>query len=160
MVASPAMSGCSLTAPLGADEKTPASRKARVWVREWICIFLEEATPASVMPGALVEGRFILSVVAMTGLTCFRRKRLLGRNLITLFQCVNSFAKNIFASALAAFHPGPCAKSENARTWGASRCASHPCRFKKGRISCAFVVSLSSAHACSAARSQIADARQ
>ena len=45
------------------------------------------------MMGARVEGRFVLLVVAMTRLTCFRRKRLLGRNLITLFQCVNTFAK-------------------------------------------------------------------
>ena len=61
--------------------------------REWSGVFLEEAKPASVMPRARVEGRFVLLDVEMTRLACFRRKCLLGRNLITLFQCVNSFAK-------------------------------------------------------------------
>jgi hypothetical protein len=51
------------------------------------------------MPRARVGGRFVLLDVEMTRLACFRRKCLLGRNLITLFQCVNSFAK--------IFLPGP-----------------------------------------------------
>ena len=66
--------------------------------REWSGVFLGEAKPASVMPRARVEGRFVLLDVEMTRLACFRRKCLLGRNLITLFQCVNSFAK-IFLAA-------------------------------------------------------------
>ena len=61
--------------------------------REWRWVFLEEAKPASVMPRARVGGRFVLLDVEMTRLACFRRKCLLGRNLITLFQCVNSFTK-------------------------------------------------------------------
>ena len=64
-----------------------------MWCREWVCVFLEEAKPASVMPRTRVGGRFVLLDVEMTRLACFRRKCLLGRNLITLFQCVNSFAK-------------------------------------------------------------------
>lgn len=61
--------------------------------RDWLEVFLGEAKPASVMPRARVEGRFVLLDVEMARLACFRRKCLLGRNLITLFQCVNSFAK-------------------------------------------------------------------
>jgi hypothetical protein len=63
-------------------------------------VFLEEAKPASVMPRARVGGRFVLLDVEMTRLACFRRKCLLGRNLITLFQCVNSFAKIFLAAPL------------------------------------------------------------
>lgn len=113
MVASPARNGCGLFAPCGADEKTPASRTARVWCRGWVCVFLEEAKPASVMPGARVEGRFVLSVVAMTGLTCVRRKRLLGRNLITLFECVNCFAK-LFSSLAGLRRRAGCVQSPRA----------------------------------------------
>ena len=93
MVASPARNGRDLIAPVGADEKIPASHTARVRYREGIWVFVGEAKPASVMPRARVGGRFVLLIVAMTRLTCFRRKPLLGRNLITLFRCVNSFAK-------------------------------------------------------------------
>jgi hypothetical protein len=95
----PGRLGPCLFAPVvGADEKTPASHTARVRYREGVCVFVGEAKPASVMPRARVGGRFVLLIVAMTRLTCFRRKRLLGRNLITLFRCVNSFAK-IFSAA-------------------------------------------------------------
>ncbi|WP_162313636.1 hypothetical protein [Pseudoxanthomonas yeongjuensis] len=89
----PSRDGCGLFAPVDADKKTPASRRTRVRYREWSGVFLEEAKPASVMPRARVGGRFVLLDVEMTRLACFRRKCLLGRNLITLFQCVNSFAK-------------------------------------------------------------------
>jgi hypothetical protein len=89
----PSRNGCDLFAPVGADKKTPASRRTRVRYREWRMVFLEEAKPASVIPRARVGGRFVLLDVEMTRLACFRRKCLLGRNLITLFQCVNSFAK-------------------------------------------------------------------
>jgi hypothetical protein len=47
------------------------------------------------MSWARVEGRFVLLGVVMTRLACFDRECLLGRNLITLFRCVNSFAKII-----------------------------------------------------------------
>lgn len=85
--------GCNLVAPCGADEKTPASRTARVWCLEWVGVFLKEAKPASVVSRARVEGRFVLLIVAMTRLTCFRRTCLLERNLITLSESVNSFAE-------------------------------------------------------------------
>jgi len=62
-----------LFAPVGADEKTPASHTARVRYREWVWVFVGEAKPASVMPRARVGGRFVLLIVAMTRLTCFRR---------------------------------------------------------------------------------------
>ena len=42
-------------------------------------------------------GCFVLSIAVVTRLACFRRKRLLGRNLITLFQSVNTFSKIFFA---------------------------------------------------------------
>jgi len=73
MVASPARNGRDLFAPVGADEKTPASHTARVRYREGVCVFVGEAKPASIMPRARVGGRFVLLVVAMTRLTCFRR---------------------------------------------------------------------------------------
>ena len=76
-------------------------------VSERVCIILEEAKPASIVSRARVEGRFVLRIVAMTRLTCFRRKCLLGRNLITLFQCVNSFAELFF--------PSPSATSRDQR---------------------------------------------
>ena len=51
-----------------------------------------------------MEGRSVLLIVEMTRLTCFRRKCLLGRNLITLFQCVNTFAKIFFTPRRQASH--------------------------------------------------------
>lgn len=93
MVASRAGTAAACSRPGARIKKTPASRRARVRCREWLEVFLEEAKPASVMPRARVGGRFVLLDVEMTRLACFRRKCLLGRNLITLFQCVNSFAK-------------------------------------------------------------------
>jgi hypothetical protein len=76
MVASAARNGRSLFAPVGAYEKAPASRRvamARVRYREEVWVFVGEAKPASVMPRARVGGRFVLLIVAMTRLTCFRR---------------------------------------------------------------------------------------
>lgn len=93
MVASPAGTAAACSRPRARIKKTPASRRTRLRCREWLGVFLEEAKPASVMPRSRVGGRFVLPDVEMTRLACFRRKCLLGRNLITLFQCVNSFAK-------------------------------------------------------------------
>jgi hypothetical protein len=73
MVASAARNGRSLFAPVGADEKAPASQTTRVRYREDVWVFVGEAKPASVMPRARVGGRFVLLIVAMTRLTCFRR---------------------------------------------------------------------------------------
>jgi len=97
-------------AGLAGSAETCARRRARMLntrvadgagvVSGRVRVFLEEAKPASIVARARVEGRFVLRIVAMTRLTCFRRKCLLGRNLITLFQCVNSFAKLFFS-------PGP-----------------------------------------------------
>lgn len=133
------MEGCGLVAPRGADEKTPATRTARVWCREWVCVFLEEAKPASIMPGTRVEGRFVLSVVAMTGLTCVRRKLLLGRNLITLFECVNSFAELFSWPSRPHFPQATRVAPARQRTRIALHHARHASTFEKCRISCAFV---------------------
>lgn len=84
-----------LFAPAGANEKTPASRTARVWYLELDRFFSGEAKPASALRKAWMEGRFVLLGVVMTRLACFDRECLLGRNLITLFRCVNTFAKII-----------------------------------------------------------------
>jgi hypothetical protein len=67
MVASPAGERPRLFAPVGADEKTPASHTARVRYREGVWVFVGEAKPASVMPRARVGGRFVLLIVAMIG---------------------------------------------------------------------------------------------
>lgn len=55
--------------------------------------FSEEAKPTYCLVRVRAAGRFVVRFVAITRLTCFRRKVLLGRNLITLFSGVNSFAK-------------------------------------------------------------------
>ena len=125
MVASPAVMAATCSRRRARIKKTPASRRTRVRCREWRWVFLGEAKPASVMPRARVGGRFVLLDVEMTRLACFRRKCLLGRNLITLFQCVNSFAK-IFSPAPApdSRRRGIAALRFDARETG--RTAQHP----------------------------------
>lgn len=76
----------------GAYVATPATGRSRVSGANLEWLSLEEATPTSVLLKVRVKVRFVLSVVAMTWLT-LPQKGLLGRNLITLFQCVNTFAK-------------------------------------------------------------------
>ena len=98
MVASPARTAAACSRPRARIKKHPRRGGRGCGVGNARGVFLEEAKPASVMPRTRVGGRFVLLDVEMTRLACFRRKCLLGRNLITLFQCVNSFAK-IFSSA-------------------------------------------------------------
>lgn len=101
--------------------------------REWLGVFFEEAKPASVMPRARVGGRFVLLDVEMTRLACFRRKCLLGRNLITLFQCVNSFAKIFLpAPASGSRHRGIAVHRIGARDM--HRTADHDWAFLKNAV--------------------------
>src|SRR5690606_7931942 len=123
MVASPAGTAAACSRRWARIKKTPASRRTRVRYREWSGVFLEEAKPASVMPRARVGGHFVLLDVEMTRLACFRRKCLLGRNLITLFQCVNSFAKIFLPRVSARCPPSSHRISPHRHAQHASGCA-------------------------------------
>lgn len=94
------------------------------WNTVWL--FVAEATPTPVVSKVRVEVRFVLSVVAMTRARLLPQKGLLGRNLITLFQCVNSFTKKKEAPLKA--RPDPVDRCRRRPRATRKRCPQLQCR--------------------------------
>ena len=86
---SPGCRACETRPPT--NTKTPASPGDTGAMEKGGCIFPGEARPASTVMPVRTTDCIVSCAVVLIRLTRFRSRRCLGRNLITVFQGVNTF---------------------------------------------------------------------
>lgn len=92
---SPGVRACETRAPT--NTKTPESPGDTGALKRVRCVFPGEARPASTVIPVRTMGCVVSRAVVLIRLTRFRSMLCLGRNLITLFSGVNTFAQLFFA---------------------------------------------------------------
>lgn len=92
---SPGCRACETRLPT--NTKTPVSPGDTGAMKEVLCVFPGEARPASTVIPVRTMGCVVFRAVVLIRLTRFRRTLCLGRNLITVFQGVNTFAQLFFS---------------------------------------------------------------
>jgi hypothetical protein len=92
---SPGVRACETRLPT--NTKTPVSPGDTGAMKEVLCVFPGEASPASTVIPVRTMGCVVFRAVVLIRLTRFRRTLCLGRNLITVFQGVNTFAQLFFS---------------------------------------------------------------
>ncbi len=122
---SPGRQACETRLPT--NTKTPVSPGDTGAMKMGRCVFPGEASPASAAIRARTMGCVVSRAVVSIRLTRFRRMFCLGRNLITVFQGVNTFAQLFFLGR----HAGmPSASGDGAgiapRVEAADSTAGHP----------------------------------
>lgn len=91
---SPGCQVCETRLPT--NTKTPMSPGDTGALKKGRCVFPGEARPASTVIPVRTMGCVVFRAVVLIRLTRFRSKRCLGRNLITVFQGVNTFVQLFF----------------------------------------------------------------
>jgi hypothetical protein len=91
---SPGVRACETRPPT--NTKTPASPGDTGALKRGLCVFPGEASPASTAIWVRTMGCVVSRAVVLIRLTRFRSKCCLGRNLITVFLGVNTFAQLFF----------------------------------------------------------------
>lgn len=91
---SPGVRACETRPPT--NTKTPVSPGDTGALKRVRCVFPGEASPASTAIWVRTMGCVVSRAVVLIRLTRFRSKCCLGRNLITVFQGVNTFAQLFF----------------------------------------------------------------
>ena len=115
---SPGCRACETRLPT--NTKTPASPGDTGAMKRGWCVFPGEASPASTAFRVRTMGCVVSRAFVLIRLTRFRSKRCLGRNLITVFQGVNTFDQLFFPGR----HAG--AASESGGDGSGARRASTP----------------------------------
>ncbi|WP_162455606.1 hypothetical protein [Pseudoxanthomonas kalamensis] len=103
--------------------------------------FRREAKPTYFSMTVRLRNLVVVRFVAMTRLTCFRSKVLLGRNLITLFSSVNTFPKFFSTSAGTIGKPRVGIRRPSIRPFASNACASIDREKRKAHFSRCFFAS-------------------
>ena len=116
---SPGARACETRLPT--NTKTPASL-GDAGVLDWVrCVFPGEARPAST-PIRVTMDCVVSRAVVLIRLTRFRSRCCLGRNLITVFQGVNTFAQLFFLRPACLGGAGKRMRRRHRIATGSTRC--------------------------------------
>lgn len=107
---SPGARACETRPPT--NTKTPVSPGDTGALKKVRCVFPGEARPASTVIPVRTMGCVVSRAVVLIRLTRFRSMLCLGRNLITVFSSVNTFAQLFFQGRLLPSPPGGHADRE------------------------------------------------